>query len=207
MDIINKGDYVLTDTEVIDYMQEVAAEQGEKLENITSNQFGYILTRVADKFFKHTHILQDMDADGNNYNYDYIYNIAMFYRSICLKYNKVISVYGYSMLTGIDVDILERYKGLDITNKYYKIIKILTNERENYIKNKLVDSNNVVGAIAVANNEFKWTTPDSGSGTTINIIGGAELPSMIEALNNKGLSVPTIPNNAITNDHAVNSYQ
>ena len=206
MDIINKGDYVLTDTEVIEYMQEVAADKGQDLMSMTTNQFTAILQQTQRKYFKHFDLLVD-DRTGDILDFDIIYILLDLYIHLCMTYNKVISIYGFSCFSGVDDMTLERYAGYSLQSKEYGIYKRLTNIRENYIKNKLVDSSNVVGAIAVANNEYKWTSPDTGSGTTINIIGGAELPNMINALNNKGLSVPTIPNNAITNDHAVNSYQ
>ena len=206
MDIINKGGYILTDNEILDYMTETAVTDNmPTLEDMTTHQFNYILTKAGRKFFEHSNIIQDVK--GNILDYDILYNIAMFYTSLCHRFNKVISIGGYSKLTMVDYFTLESFKDYNITSKEFRLVKLLDNNRQDYIKDKLIDSNNVVGAIAVANNEYKWTSPDTGSNTTINIIGGAELPSMIEALNNKGLSVPAIPNNAITNDHAVNSYQ
>ena len=206
MDIINKGDYVLTDQEVIDYMQEIAADKGQDLMSMTTNQFTAILQQTQRRFFEHSNMILDNNT-GDILDYNIIYNLVDLYIFLCMSYNKVISTYGFSCLCGIEYMTLESYGGYNINSKQFNLYKRLKNTREDYIKNKLVDSNNVVGAIAVANNEYKWTSPDTGSSTTINIIGGSELPSMIEALNSKGLSVPTIPNNAITNDHAVNSYQ
>ena len=206
MDIINKGDYVLTDQEVIDYMQEVAADKGQDLMSMTTNQFTAILQQTQRRFFKHFDLLVD-DRTGDILDFDIIYILLDLYINLCMSYNKAISIMGFSFFTGVDHMTLERYAGYSLQSKEYAIYKRLTNIREDYIKNKLVDSSNVVGAIAVANNEFKWTSPDTGSGTTINIIGGAELPNMIEALNSKGLNMPTIPNNAIATDNAVNSYQ
>jgi hypothetical protein len=163
------------------------------------------LSKAGYKFFEHSNIIQDVK--GNVLDYNILYNIALFYVDICHRYNKVISTLAFSKLSRVDFYVLESYKDYNISTIEFKIAKTLDNNRQDYIKDKLIDSNNVVGAIAVANNEYKWTSPDTGSGTTINIIGGSELPSMIEALNSKGLSMPTIPNNAIIENNAVNSYQ
>lgn len=206
MDIINKGGYILTDNEILDYMCEVAsADNMPSIEDMTTHQFNYLLSRAGRKFFNHNNI--SIDNNNNILDFDILYNIALFYIDLCHKYNKVISLGGFSKLSCIDIYVLQSYIDYNISSKEFKLVKMLDNNRQDYIKDKLIDSNNVVGAIAVANNEYKWTSPDTGSGTTINIIGGSELPSMIEALNNKGLSVPTIPNNAMIDNNAVNSYQ
>lgn len=206
MDIINKGGYILTDNEILDYMIDTAATDNmPTLEDMTTHQFNYILSKAGYKYFEHSNIIQDVK--GNVLDYNILYNIVLFYVDICHKYNKVISTLAFSKLSRVDFYVLESYKDYNISTIEFKIAKTLDNNRQDYIKDKLIDSNNVVGAIAVANNEYKWTNPDTGSGTTINIIGGSELPNMIEALNNKGLSVPTIPNNAIIENNAVNSYQ
>ena len=82
-------------------------------------------------------------------------------------------------MLNIDSHNLEVWQSEDLTSRKYEIVKRLTDKREQYIKDKLTDSNNVVGAIAVANNEFKWTNGSNSGNTTINVLSGSSLPDLI----------------------------
>jgi hypothetical protein len=82
-------------------------------------------------------------------------------------------------MINVESELLEVWKSADVTSLKFKIIKKLTDKREQYIKDKLTDSNNVVGAIAVANNEYKWTNGSNSGNTTINVLSGSSLPDLI----------------------------
>ena len=97
-------------------------------------------------------------------------------------------MYNFCNMINIDYELLEGWKSADVTSCKFKIIKRLTDKREQYIKDKLTDSNNVVGSIAVANNEYKWTNGSNSGNTTINVLSGSSLPDLIAKMaDNNGL--------------------
>jgi len=196
MDIINRGDYILTDTEILDYIAEIIERLKLNPDTMSSGQFNIVLEAVNHKYFKYNDILSHDVTSSIDDNI--IYNILQLYIYLCRLFNKSISIKGFSSLSGIDYLIIESWKGENINSNKYKIAKIINDYREDYIKDKLLDSNNIVGAIAVANHEYKWTQPTTEGHTTINILSGSELPGVLQSLNNKGLAVP-LPDNVSNN--------
>lgn len=176
MNIIDNDNYKLTDNEIIDYIDNIALENEWDIYSISTNQFNYILERVGSRFFADTSILF---IHPQQLNVDIIDKLCNIYISLCYKYNKSISVYNFCNMLNISYEFLEVWKSADVTSCKYKIIKTLTDKREQYIKDKLTDSNNVVGAIAVANNEYKWTNGSNSGNTTINVLSGSSLPDLI----------------------------
>lgn len=196
MDIINKDGYILTDHELKQTIKDIAQDNNIDLTSCSNSQFNYVLKQTGAKYFYNNNILYNNYYLSYNLDIDILYTISDFYISICLLYNKITSVLGFSYLCCISNENILLFQGEDVTSKKYKLYKNLTNTRENNIKDKCLDSNNIVGAIAVANNEYKWSNTEGAKSTTINILtNGQELPGLLEGLKTQDIKTLTAPSN------------
>jgi hypothetical protein len=175
--LIDKDNYKLSDNELTEYLLESADKHGfSDINSITTNQFNVLLCDIGSKFFNNNILY-----NHNHYSLDenIIDLLSNYYIYICSLYNKCISMYNFCNMINVESELLEVWKSADVTSLKFKVIKKLTDKREQYIKDKLTDSNNVVGAIAVANNEYKWTNGSNAGNTTINVLSGSSLPDLI----------------------------
>lgn len=186
--LIDKDNYKLTDNEITESIENIALDNDWNIYDISTSQFNYILSCIGLKYFyRNDNNISILFCNNNQYDINILYNICKYYINLCIKYNKAISVYGYSNLINADSEVIERFQGYDVTSLYFSLYKSLNKSREQYIKDKLTDSNNVVGAIAVANQEFKWTNGNNSGNTTINVLSGSSLPDLIAKIaDNKG---------------------
>lgn len=121
-----------------------------------------ILRMTGQHFFKRSHILYNINKSFDKsfinqpiYNYNLLNGICLdFYNYLCEKYNKVKSLECYCLLYTIPDDyILQEKSNPDYSRLFAKI----QNSRTNSLKDKLIDSKNVVGALAVFNDENNRT--------------------------------------------------
>lgn len=98
------------------------------------------------------------------YDYDIVRELLDIYiYDMCMKYDKEISIIGFSTLSGIDHSTIHDW-GNDVNNKLSKprndIYKKLHCFREESLSNKLVTGNkNPVGLIAMLNRHYGWASP------------------------------------------------
>lgn len=93
----------------------------------------------------------------NSYNYDRCMSIAYTYVQLCMKYNKVANMLGYSMLTDIGIDVLNKWKNdKNLSNKYSDIVKLLFSYNELSLSDLLLESRNNIGVIAILNHNHNW---------------------------------------------------
>ena len=100
-----------------------------------------------------------------------------------MRYDKEVSVLGFSTLTGISDQALYNWrdgKGSGSSQKGVDIIQKLQHFREESLSNKLVTGNkNPVGVIAVLNRQFGWASPyTSDSNRQKQPLTAAELPKL-----------------------------
>ncbi len=97
------------------------------------------------------------------YDYDKVnYVLDIYIYDMCLKYNKEISMIGFSALTGIGVDLICAWGNgyVKLSHTPIEIYEKLRSYREESLSNKLVDGKrNPVGTIAVLNRQFGWASP------------------------------------------------
>lgn len=129
--------------------------------------FKGVLRVTGQKLFRHSKILLNFEVtnkDGSfnilnnrlNFNLDLLNNQCYYiFNYICEKYNKIKSLEGYLLLYSIDDDAyIETLK----SNPKFEIIEQkINNTRNNSLKDKLVDSKNIVGTLAVFNDENNRT--------------------------------------------------
>ena len=99
----------------------------------------------------------------NSYNYNTVLKILDIYIfDMCMRYDKEVSVIGFSTLTGIDESVIYDWGNgsTKLSATSAKIHKKLSQFREESLSNKLVTGNkNPVGVIAVLNRQFGWASP------------------------------------------------
>ena len=105
-----------------------------------------------------------MSSTYNMYNYDMCMDVLNIYvYDMCMKYDKEVSVIGYSTLTGISQSIIYEWangEGRKLSSKGSEIYKKLNEFREESLSNKLVTGNkNPVGILGVLNRHYQWNLP------------------------------------------------
>ena len=120
----------------------------------------------------------------NSYNYDTVLKILDIYIfDMCMRYDKEVSIIGFSTLTGIDESIIYDWGNGEsgkLSTLSSKIYKKLNQFREESLSNKLVTGNkNPVGVIAVLNRQYGWASPyTSDSNRQKQALSAAELPKL-----------------------------
>lgn len=128
------------------------------------------LRYIYNNVFKNTDILKSKDIrhiDNNSipstfnaYNYNTVlYILDIYIYNMCFKYDKEISIIGFSTLTGIDESIIYDW-GKESGSLSSKIYKKLHQLREESLSNKLATGNkNPVGILAILNRHYAWNLP------------------------------------------------
>lgn len=175
------------------YLHQFQEEQNiEDLRSVPQSVWNAALMYVQRHVFGNKDILKQsnniytnktiMQTNCNSYNYDMLIDIVNYYIYICNKYNKEISLMGFSKLTGIDIDTISLW-GNDnkrLSSKSLVIYKKLMQEREESLSNKLADGKqNPVGVIAMLNRHYGWASPyTSDSNRQKSSLTAAELPKL-----------------------------
>lgn len=122
-------------------------------------------------------------SNCNMYNYDLLLDILDYYiYNMCLKYDKEISIIGFSSLTGINQDTIHDW-GKDnnkLSSRGCEIYKKLNTFREESLSNKLATGNkNPVGILAILNRHYQWNLPGVSKETANkSALTAAELPKL-----------------------------
>ena len=127
-----------------------------------------------------------MSSTYNMYNYDMCMDVLNIYvYDMCMKYDKEVSVIGYSTLTGISQSIIYEWangENRKLSSKGSEIYKKLNEFREESLSNKLVTGKqNPVGILGVLNRHYQWNMPGvSREQASRGSLTAAELPRLSE---------------------------
>ena len=141
------------------------------------------LLRQTDNIYN---INNPIPSTYNSYNYDMVLKILDIYIfDMCMRYDKEVSIIGFSTLTGIDESIIYDWGNGEsgkLSTLSSKIYKKLNQYREESLSNKLVTGNkNPVGVIAVLNRQYGWASPyTSDSNRQKTALTASELPKLSE---------------------------
>ncbi len=181
MDIINYSNYDSIDLSTISNngititlkeIEEIILETAQDfyiddLRKCPTTTFKGVLRVTGQRLFRHSKILINFKAeneDGSfnmlnnrlNFNINLLNNQCYYiYNYICEKYNKIKSLEGYLLLYAIcddDYNLILKSNPL-----FHEIEEKLQTTRNNSLKDKLIDSKNVVGTLAVFNDENNRT--------------------------------------------------
>lgn len=145
----------------------------------------YIYTHV---FKPNNNILKYPNTFDNHnmYNYELLTDIVDYYiLNMCMKYDKEVSILGFSILTGIDNNTIDLWgnesnKSDKLSQMRFGIYKKLKIFREESLSNKLATGNkNPVGILAILNRHYQWNMPGvSREQANKSALTAAELPQL-----------------------------
>ena len=119
----------------------------------------------------------------NSYNYDIVFQVLDIYiYDLCMRYDKEVSIIGFSSLTGIDESVIYDWgnNSTQLSSRSTEIYKKLHKFREESLSNKLATGKqNPVGVIAMLNRHYGWASPyTSDSNRQKSSLTAAELPKL-----------------------------
>lgn len=125
----------------------------------------------------------NIQSTYNAYNYELVLDVLDIYIfDMCMRYNKEVSILGFSTMTGIDESIIHDWGNNErkLSNLSSQIYKKLYHYREESLSNKLATGKqNPVGVIAILNRQYGWASPyTSDSNRQKRALADAELPKL-----------------------------
>lgn len=121
----------------------------------------------------------NIPTNNNSYNYELLDTLCDYYILLSDKYNKLVSTVAFSYFVNIPTNTIDLWKDAEPSTATFKIWKKLQNNREDCLKDKNFDSNNVVGAISIGNSEYGWNMPGvSRELSNKRVLSAAELPKL-----------------------------
>lgn len=187
------------------YYMEFNAETTEQIAKCSQNSFvsacEYARRQCinkADLMTYREHIINKHGGAVTNevYNVEVVEIIASVYVSLCFLYDKIPSVFGFSMLTGIDRTCLESWVNearngvrLQCSDHREKSVKTIKAARALSLQNLAASGGKgTVGCLAVLNNEF-WGKTDYISDTK-RALSLSELPDLLTIEDKSGSDAP-----------------
>lgn len=157
------------------YLSMFCEENGiEDMKKESQSVWNSCLRYIYKHVFKNTNSLKQssniyninnhIPSNYNSYDYDMVLKVLDIYIfDMCMRYDKEVSIIGFSTLTGIDESIIYDWGNGEsgkLSTSSSKIYKKLSQFREESLSNKLVTGNkNPVGVIAVLNRQYGWASP------------------------------------------------
>ena len=147
----------------------------------------------TDRLKSHTNISVNNNIIPSTFNaYDYkkvldVLDIYIF--DMCMRYDKEVSIIGFSTLTGIDQSVI--YDWGNNSNKLSEtsseIYKKLNQFREESLSDKLATGNkNPVGILAILNRHYQWNLPGVSKEQTLKApITSDKLPDLRQQIEKK----------------------
>ena len=177
------------------YLTMFCEEQGiEDMKKESQAVWNSCLRYIYKHVFKNTNSLKQSNniyninnpipSTYNSYDYDMVLKVLDIYiYDMCMRYDKEVSIIGFSTLTGIDESIIYDWGNGEsgkLSTSSSKVYKKLSQFREESLSNKLVTGNkNPVGVIAVLNRQYGWASPyTSDSNRQKTALTAAELPKL-----------------------------
>lgn len=148
-----------------------------------------VLHFVGKRLFPDRKVLRDkttvwlegnnIPTDSNRYDYIILDCICDYYIQLSRSYNKLISSVAFAEFINIPVNTIDTWRTYDPSSKAFQIWKKLQGNREDSLKDKAIDSGNVMGVFQVGRREYQWDMPgvreETGSRRALT---AAELPRL-----------------------------
>ena len=172
-DVVIDENLIIHRSELDEAIYSACQELGiEDLKSEGQRPWKAVLMLVGERLFKDTKILKQSNNIYNNtgllnnnpsncnaYDYDKLLKLCDDYILLSSKYNKLVSTMAFSFMCCIPTTTIDLWKDADPSDSRFKIWKKLQANREDCLKDKGYDSNNVVGTISIGNTEFGWSMP------------------------------------------------
>ena len=140
------------------------------------------------------------ESNYNSYDFNLVmYVLDIYIYDMCMKYDKEVSILGFSSLTGIPDSTIYDWGKNTLSSTASEILEKLRKYQEESLSNKLVTgAKNPVGVIAILNRRYGWASPyTSDSRQQARALTANELPQL------GGSNSQTIK--ALTSDNAVDN--
>lgn len=143
------------------YLRLFCEELGiEDATDLSQSKWTAFLMYSYNHLFKGHDVFKQAHADYKCIDLDIAYNICTVYVGMCYKYDKIISINGFTKLTGIDEQTINNWKnGKHRADEPQAraIWEMLNLEYERSLENTLISSKrNPIGIIAILNKRFGW---------------------------------------------------
>ena len=101
------------------------------------------------------------ESNYNSYNFELVmYVLDIYIYDMCMKYDKEVSILGFSSLTGIPDSTIYGWGENTLSSTASEILEKLRKYQEESLSNKLVTgAKNPVGVIAILNRRYGWASP------------------------------------------------
>ena len=176
------------------YLKMFCEEQGiEDMKKESQSVWNSALRYIYKHVFKNTDSLKQSNniyninnsipSNYNSYDYDMVLKVLDIYIfDMCMRYDKEVSIIGFSTLTGIDESVIYDWGNgsTKLSSMSAEIYKKLNEFREESLSNKLVTGKqNPVGVLGVLNRHYAWNMPGvSREQANKNTLSAAELPKL-----------------------------
>lgn len=176
------------------YLSLYCEEQGiEDIRAASQSVWNSALYYIYKHVFKNTDKLKSkklykdnnnpIQSNHNSYDYDIVLGVLDIYiYEMCMRYNKEVSIVGFSTLTGITRDTLYGWGNnetkLSQTSSY--IFKKLYDLREESLVNKLVDMKHPTGPAIILNKQYGYNVPGVSreASNRSRVLGVSDLPRL-----------------------------
>lgn len=128
-----------------------------------------VMHYVGKRVFPDTKVLKDkktvwlegnsIPTNNNRYDYNILNILCDYYIQLSRRHNKLISTVAFSEFINIPTTTIDLWKDTEPSTATFKIWKKLQGNREDSLKDKAVDSGNVMGVFQVGRREYQWDMP------------------------------------------------
>lgn len=128
-----------------------------------------VMHYVGRRVFPDNKVLKDKNTvwlegnkiptNNNRYDYNIINILCDYYINLSRQYNKLISSVAFAEFININVGVVDQWREQESSSPSYQIWKKLQEDREDSLKDKAVDSGNVMGVFQVGRREYQWDMP------------------------------------------------
>ncbi len=163
------------DIEIFDNDFEVAIEEAcrkFKIDDLVregQTRWKAVMHYVGKRVFPDNKVLKDKNivwlegnkipTNNNRYNYNILNILCDYYIQISRQYNKLISTVAFSEFVNIPTNSIDVWRDDEPNTATFLIWKKLQGNREDSLKDKAVDSGNVMGVFQVGRREYQWDMP------------------------------------------------
>ena len=145
-----------------------AAEGIEDIRKSPASVWSACMRKVNDKVIDREDITEHYPLNGAQmvrYNNDKLDMLADLFLEFCERFDKIPTLWGYSLLCGISFSQIEEwvndYRGLGVTPARADIIKKILRAKECSLEGRIQDgSRNPLGSIATLNRWYGWKEPE-----------------------------------------------
>lgn len=128
-----------------------------------------VMHYVGKRVFPDNKVLKDKNivwlegnkipTNNNRYNYNILNILCDYYIQLSRQYNKLISTVAFSEFVNIPTNSIDVWRDDEPNTMTFLIWKKLQGNREDSLKDKAVDSGNVMGVFQVGRREYQWDMP------------------------------------------------